>query len=282
MQDEGAESTDLNFAKNLGIASKQQEHSAGAQAVEQPPAADLISSESEAAAPEGMSAPKPPAQANEAAEGSRSASLSPQPSLQLPTGASQEEQAQDLPSWAAPADQVAGPRPMSEQQQSRAEADEGPWQEVRTSRRKPASQQAVSQATARQAAKHGGVAHHRQASASSQPCLGQLTAPAQQGPQGPERPMGPPHAQAVRAAAEQWPYSLPGSAGSTSQQPLQHGGHSIPQHACSQAFPFSTQQKHFQAATAGTVAGQAHSAPQQVLPPGLSPEEPSRSNGRAC
>ncbi len=92
-----------------------QEHSAGAKAVEQPPVADLIRSGPDLAAPEGLPAPKVPAQASEAADSSRSPSVSPQPSLLLQTGVSQEQQGQDLPSWAAPAAQVVGPAPMSEQ-----------------------------------------------------------------------------------------------------------------------------------------------------------------------
>ena len=263
-------STDVDLAEGLESASKQQEQSASAQVVEQPPAADLISSGSESAASESMPAPKLPAQANEAAGSSTSSSVSPQPSLQLQTGVSQEQQNHDLPSPAAPAAQVAGPAPMSAQQHSGAEAEEGPWQEVRTSRRKPASQLAPSKASARQAAKHGRGAHRYQTSAPSQSCLGQLAGPAQQAPQGPKEALGPREAQPVRAAAEHSPYSLPASAEKTSQQRSHHEGQSLLQHAQSRASPFSTQHRLFQAETAGTMMHNAHPAPQQVLPPGLS------------
>ncbi|CAL5227135.1 g10046 [Coccomyxa viridis] len=129
-KDQGAGSTDLDLAESLESTPKQQEHSAGAKAVEQPSVADLISSELETAAPEGLPAPKISAQASEAAGSSRSSSQSPQLSLQLQTGMSQEQQGQDLPSWAAPAAQVVGPAPMSGQQQSGAAPDEVPWQEA--------------------------------------------------------------------------------------------------------------------------------------------------------
>ncbi|CAL5227133.1 g10044 [Coccomyxa viridis] len=129
-KDRGVGSSDVDLGEGLESASKQQEHSAGAKAVEQPPVADLISSGPDLAAPEGLPAPKVPAQASEAADSSRSPSVSPQPSLLLQTGVSQEQQGQDLPSWAAPAAQVVGPAPMSEQQQSGAAPDEGPWQEA--------------------------------------------------------------------------------------------------------------------------------------------------------
>ena len=235
----------MDLGEGLESASKQQEHSAGAKAVEQPPVADLISSGPDLAAPEGLPAPKVPAQASEAADSSRSPSVSPQPSLLLQTGVSQEQQGQDLPSWAAPAAQVVGPAPMSEQQQSGAAPDEGPWQEVRASRRKPASQHAAPKASARQAKKHGRGAHHQENSSLSQSCVGQLTLPAQHAigaPQGPEKAPGPPQAQSMHAAVAHSPYPWPVSARSASQQ-LHHGGHSIPQHAWSQAFPFSVQQK---------------------------------------
>ncbi len=273
LQDQGAGSTDLDLAESLESTPKQQEHSAGAKAVEQPSVADLISSELETAAPEGLPAPKISAQASEAAGSSRSSSQSPQLSLQLQTGMSQEQQGQDLPSWAAPAAQVVGPAPMSGQQQSGAAPDEVPWQEVRASRRKPASQHAAPKASARQAAKHGRGAHHQENSSPSQSCLEQLTAPAQHvigAPRGPEKAPGPPQAQSMHAAVEHSPYPWPVSAGSASQQ-LHHGGHSVPQHAWSQAFPFSVQQKPVQATTAGTMTNKAHAAhqPAQVLLPGL-------------
>ncbi|CAL5223082.1 g5541 [Coccomyxa viridis] len=141
-----------------GSSAANMELPADVQPTEQAPGAGQISSEALSAAPDNPHSPKTPARSSEASASSRSSSVSPQPSLQLHVDMSHGQLDPYLPGPAAPAAQAAGP----------ATEDEEPWQEVKASRRKPASQQAASKASMSKAPKQGRDAPNWQTSAASQ------------------------------------------------------------------------------------------------------------------
>ena len=97
------------------------------------------------AALESNPADSAPAISREEAPSSRTSSVSPQPSLQLHNGSSLEHDGERLPKSSAQPAQALAP----------AAQEEGPWQEVRTSRRKSGSQQAASKPTAQDPPRQG-------------------------------------------------------------------------------------------------------------------------------
>ena len=131
--------------------------SAEAQAYQQPREAAQHISGAVSAGPESLPAPEASAASIEAAARSRSSALSPQASLHVHAGLPHEQQERDLPSMPAPAAQ-----PIES-----AAQDQGPWQEVRSSRRKPVSQQAPPTPGARMAPKQSGGAPDQDKSASA-------------------------------------------------------------------------------------------------------------------
>lgn len=144
LQAEARDSKEPANTEATGSIAKQ-ESTDKAQATRQLPEAGKDVSEAVPAAPESLPAPNTPAQSAEAAVGSRSPSLSPQPSQQLLTGTPIKQQERGMPKQAAPAAQEPAP----------AAQHEGPWQQVRSSRDKPGSQQAARLPGAQKAPKQG-------------------------------------------------------------------------------------------------------------------------------
>ena len=142
MQAKGRESKQPDRADSMGSASKH-DSSVQAEAAQQTPKAGQLIGDYVSPAPESLPPPDTPAQSGEAVASSKSSSLSPQPSLHVPTGTPRKQQERDLPKQPAPNAQPLGPLTGAQEQ--------GPWQEVRSSRRKPSTQQAASVAGARKA-----------------------------------------------------------------------------------------------------------------------------------
>ena len=151
----------------MGSTSKE-EQSAEAEAEEQPPDAIHLSG-SRFAALESLPADGAPAEFSEEAPSRSGSSLSPQPSLPLHDGRPHGQQEGDLPKPAA----QAAPGPAAP-----AAQDEGSWQ-VKTSRRRAASQQAASKASQSKAPGHGESAPDQQDSALLTPRLRDRQAAAQ-------------------------------------------------------------------------------------------------------
>lgn len=195
----------------MGSTSKE-EQSAEAEAEEQPPDAIHLSG-SRFAALESLPADGAPAESSEEAPSRSGSSLSPQPSLPLHDGRPHGQQEGDLPKPAAQAAQAAAP----------AAQDEGSWQ-VKTSRRRAASQQAASKASQSKAPGHGESAPDQQDSALLTPRLRDRQAAAQHAEQAcpnSEKAAVPPRAKPVPEAAEHLPQQLSGLGGSRPQQPSQ-------------------------------------------------------------
>ena len=180
------------LSEGIDSASKE-EPSAEAEAEEQPSEADHFIGGSRFAALESLTADSAPADSSEGVASGSSSSDSPQPSLQLHNGTRKAS----LPGSAAHAAQDA-------QASGSAAQKEGPWQEVRTSRRNAASQQAASKSGARRAPRQGRSTPDESASA-------------QHAKQAPSPQPG-------REAAEHLPRWLLGLADSKPQQPPQHKG----------------------------------------------------------
>ncbi len=187
---------------------------------------------------------------------SRSSSLSPQPSMQLHTGMSHGQHAEEVPwpSWAAPAAQAPATPPQEGE----------PWQEVRKSRRKPVSQQGASKASLRKSLTQGRVSFDQQTPDSSPSPLKEMPAAASHLAQPPLTPgksgVATP-AQRVHAAAEQSPHRAFASAESTPQQQSHHTNSASLQPPRSQAFPFSMQHEPLQRTAGSSPADEPCPAP---------------------
>ena len=193
-----------------------EEASAEAEVDKQPPEADHFTGGSRFAALESLHADSAPAASSREAASGSSSSGSPQPSPQLQNGT----QNGDLPRSAARAAQAAqAPAPAAQK--------EGPWQEVRASRRKATSPQAASKSSMRRAPKQGSGTHGQ-------------TRCAQQADQ-------PPDGQPAREAAEHLPQWLPGLADYKPQELSQHKVPDTTKHPRPQAHPPSMQHKPMQA-----------------------------------
>ena len=147
----------------------------------------------------------------------RPAEVAPPSALSLPCPCTMAgphgQQEGDLPKPAAQAAQAAAP----------AAQDEGSWQ-VKTSRRRAASQQAASKASQSKAPGHGESAPDQQDSALLTPRLRDRQAAAQHAEQAcpnSEKAAVPPRAKPVPEAAEHLPQQLSGLGGSRPQQPSQ-------------------------------------------------------------
>ena len=251
-------SEELGPTETVGSASKQ-EGSAEAQAVEQAPEAgpsDVPDSDDpDMLHPKG--ARRAPARLSQGTATKNSSSLSPQPSPQLHASMPLEQrQSPDLPSRPAPA---AHAPPLAAQ-------EEGPWQEVKSSRRKQARQQPAAKAGATMTPRQGRSAPDRDTpapSASRQREWQTPAAPPREALQHPRKAEQPAHSQHVRVATEQLPPCLPASAARNAHQPSQ-------QHELSPVHPpgpldllFSTQHEPLRAMTDGNAAHEARATFQQ-------------------
>ena len=224
VQAEGTGNKELEPSEGMGSAS-QQEPPAEAHGDEQPPEAAHFIRGSRFAALGSLPADSIPASSSrEAASSSTSSSLSAQLLLPLHSGTTPRGQREEsLPRSVAQAAQA----PASDSE------DEGPWQEVKASRRKAASQQAFSQAGARKAPSQDRSGPDQEHSATSPSRLGDLQAAAQHAEQGlpkPEKAAVPPQEQPVPDGAEHLPQWLPGLACDQPQQPSQHKNPDSVQH----------------------------------------------------
>ena len=262
LQAAGSESIVPGTAEG-GSSAANMELPADVQPTEQAPGAGQISSEALSAAPDNPHSPKTPARSSEASASSRSSSVSPQPSLQLHVDMSHGQLDPYLPGPAAPAAQAAGP----------ATEDEEPWQEVKASRRKPASQQASSKASMSKAPKQGRDAPNWQTSTASQSPSRDLQAAALHAEQVPltfDKPTAAPSAQSLPVAAKQSPSFVSASAGSNPQPSTRQNSqkHMPPSH-WSRDNPVSTQTQPSQAPSNDAISAKASAAPQQALHSGL-------------
>ncbi|CAL5223081.1 g5540 [Coccomyxa viridis] len=257
------ESKELGPTEDISNA-LQQERSAEAQAAAQLHEAGHVFNDAESVAPESLPAPSTPAQSSEAAISSRSSSISPQPSWQLQAGMSHGELDPDLPGPAAPAAQAA----------DRAAQEEEPWQEVKTFRRKPASQQAASKASMSNAPNQGRDVAHWQSPAGPHSCPGDLQAAALQGEQLSmtfDKSIAAPGAESQPTAAKQIPGVVSASpmlaAGSNPQLSARQSSHKyVPpfRQACDN--PIRMQSQPFQVSNK---AKPDQAVPQQAQHPGV-------------
>ncbi len=219
---------------DVGSAFKQ-EQSAEAQADEQLSIAVHPIVGSSFAALESMPADSAPAMSSEEAPSSTGSSLSPQPSLQLRNNTSHGQEG-SLPECSA----------QPAQEQATAAHEDGPWQEVRTSRRKSASQQAAPKSTMRKAPKQGSSGKPNQGTSPSPlPPLGKSQAAAQHPEQAlldPGKAGAPSHAAVGVAAAGRWPKQP--------EQPPQPRSPDPPLHPWPQELPTSMQRGSLQVASA--------------------------------
>ena len=234
------------------------------QADGQPPEeADQTASDSLSAEPEDPPSPKTPERSSEASATSRGSSLSPQPSMQLHADVSHWQLGPDLPGPAAQAAQAADP----------AAHEEEPWQEVRTSRRKPASQQTASKASMNKAPKQGRDAPNRHTPAASHSPPGELQTAALQAVQAPlifDKPTAPLNSTSQHKASEKVPGSLSASARSNPQPSTRQSSQKyMPPLQHSQDNPVRMQHQPFQATSNNAISTKASAAPQQAQHPGL-------------
>ena len=244
-------------------------------AAEEPPSAGQNTSQGASAAPESPPSPQFPPQSSRAVGSSGISSLSPQPSMQLQPDVSHRQQEQDLPGRAALAAQTAASSAsLPAQLRSRPAAEEQPWQEVRTSRRRPISQQAAFKASTCRAAQHGRGVPQEKPHPPTRPDLADFKAATHRSgvaPQTPNKAPAPQHAESAPVAAEQWQDLLQVSTGSSSQQFSHHEDRSFVQRPQPQASPFSMQHESLLATADGTMPHELEyvSEQLQVLPPGL-------------
>ena len=239
------------------ISASTQDQLAGeeAQPAELPPAAGQISTSSMDAAPESQPIQRAKVQTSEKAAGSRSSSLSPQPSLHLHTDMHGKQQGLALPRRAASAAQAPAP----------AAQEEEPWQEVKKSRRRSVLQQAASSS---EVGAHEAPEVRRAASAQETAALSPSRLRKRQtAPQHAEQPLlssrkaaVPAHAQPKHAAAEHLSQTLSASAEDTPQQPSQHEGPKPLQTPLSQGILPSMQYEPYKALADGSAPHQACTA----------------------
>ncbi|CAL5223071.1 g5529 [Coccomyxa viridis] len=172
-------------------------------------------------------APQEPARSSEATASSRSSSLSPQPSLQLHNGMSHGQLDPDLPGLGALA-----------QAADSAAQEEQPWQEVRTSRRKPVSQEAASKVGSCKTPKQGRGSPIGRAPTLASPECQTAMQESKEALLEPEKAAKVHlHTQPQHVAAEQLPHWLPALAGNKPQKPSQHAGLAPPQSIRPQPLP---------------------------------------------
>lgn len=164
---------------------------------------------------------------------SRSSSISPQPFLHSGDGVPQGQQEGSLPCPAARAAQAYPP----------AAQDEGPWQEVRKSRRKAARQQAASLATVRKAPTQDGAAPDQDMPPSLSRAVQAAAQREEQLLPRSEEAAVPPHAQSASEAAEYM-------AGSRPQKSSQRKGPDPVLHLRPQTLPSSLKHEPLQASSA--------------------------------
>ena len=193
------------------------------------------------AAPESEPNTKLSSYLSEDATDSRGSSLSPQPSLQLHPAASPGHQEPMLPSSAA--------------------QEEEPWQEVKTSRRKPVSQHVASKASARKARKQ-----HRRAPGGLALATATLRATELQRV---DTAVARPHAPAGAVAAEQLPHWLSVLSVNQCQQPSQRERLDSLQTFQPQAPPSRTQHELLHTVLDDTAPDVAALASQPMPQPGL-------------
>ena len=203
--------------------------------------------------------PEVPASYNDTTVSSKSAPLSPQPSLQSPSGVSHEQLDSDLPSAAAQT--AEAPTPPAQMQE--------PWQEGGTAQRKPLSQQAPPKAGKLKAQKQGRGAPAQEGPAVSPFALKEQQAASQEHQHSPLKMADrPPHAQPVNTAAEHVAVQLP-SKGSAPQQSSEQQGPDSLQSSVSGAIFSSMQHEATQTHADSTTPDLSRMAPQQKPPTGL-------------
>ena len=226
-------------AESVHSASKE-EQSAESQAAERSPETDQ---DRMVAAPVSPSTPREGSDSREVAASSRSSSLSSQPSMQQHNGMAMQQSELNPPVLAAPAAQAS----------ALAAQEEEPWQEVRTSRRRPVRQ--------REPPKQSRSAPDQEAPAQSESRRRSLQAaaqPAEQASESFDRTVVPPHAQVGHGSAEQLPDWLAAISGRQPQRSPQQNGLDTPQPSRSDAYSFRSQPEDSQA-----------------LPESIAPDEPS-------
>ena len=245
-QAEDTRSKELELSEGTSGASEQ-DTLADVHVSDPPPEAVHLISDSMFAAPKSPSAHSTPAHSSEDTAGSGSSSVSPQPLLHPHDGMLQGQQGGDGSNSAAQGAQAPGP----------AAQEEGHWQQVRTYRRRKASQQTASEAGTCNAPSRGRAAPDQKKLAQPQPCPVHLQAAPQRPKQAlprSEKAAVPPYAQPAPEAStncQHLPEWLSGLAGSKPQQPSQHEAPDTMLYPRPQAPPLSIQHEIFQTASAG-------------------------------
>ena len=248
---------------SLGRASKG-EQSAEEQAAEWAPQTDKDIDSPMFPAPVSPSTPRENSDSREVAASSRSSSLSSHLSLRQHNGMATQQQELSPPILAAPAAQASALAVQEEEQ---------PWQEVRTSRRRPVRQHAASRAGANEPPRQGRSAPDLEAAAQSAswPRILQAAAqPAEQASMSSDRAVVPPHAQLGQGSAEWLPEWLAAISGSQPQRPPQQNGLDTLQPSGSHdASSSSVQPENSQALPDSTAPDEPCMITQQMPQPGL-------------
>ena len=239
----------------MGSAAKQ-EPVAEAQANQQVPKAGQVINGNMSAVVHDLLALEVPASYNSMTAGSKTPSLSPQPSLQPHIGVSHEQLNTNQPSAAARTAQAPTPPAQKEE----------PWQEMKTALRKPVNQQAPPKAGKSKLKKEGrDVADHEGPADTPSP-LREVQAAAQDSQQSSQMMAErAPQSQPVNVAAEQ----LPPTKGSAPQQPSEHEGLDSLKSSVSGAIFSRMQHERMQKHADSTPPGQPEMAPQQTPLSGL-------------
>ena len=228
----------------------------------QPLEAIFSASEPVSAAPDSPPAQRASSHSSQAAASSRDSSLSPQPSPQLHTGVSHGQLERDLPSRAALAARAPAP----------AAQEEEPWQEVRWSRRKPASEQAGTKAGVQRAPKQGRGVPDQDTPALSASHWRDLQAATQQAEQELltyDMPTVHHHAQSRHVAAEQLPPWLSALTYGQSRQPSWDDGRGSPQSSQPQGTLSAVQHESVRATSSPSFPDEASPALEEMRQPVL-------------
>ena len=248
------------LAESMGSASKREHPADRDAATELPVAEKSVAEVVSAAAPDSPPSPKTPVPLSEVTASSRASPLSPQPSPQLHSGSSPEQLIANLPSCAAADAQAQDP----------AVQDGESWEEVRHSRRKPLSQQAISEASTRKARKPSQGAPNQHAVSAAHPR--EIQGIAQEAGLTLSKAgtlAEPPHAQSGHVAAEQLPQWLSVLSVSQPQQPSKHEESDFAQPFQPHALPTSMQHGSFHASPNSIAPNVSPTAAEPMPQPGL-------------